>query len=172
MADLPDTAANLQLRAATPADAAGINAIYNAYVRDTHITFDTEPWCLAQRQSWVCEFAPPYFAVVAVLDSQIAGFAYNDVFRSRAAYRFSTETSIYVSPDHARRRGLGRALYRELFARIATTELHRAYAVIALPNLASVAFHREFGFRPRATLSQVGWKFGKYWDTLWMERGL
>ena len=170
---------SLRVRAATPLDAAAINRIYNHYVRHTAITFEVEPWSAERRQAWIGEFGGngggdgdnPYHALVAELDGALAGFAFNSPFRPRAAYRRSTETTIYTAPQR-QAHGIGAALYENLFQLIEKTDLHRAYAVIALPNARSVAFHRRFDFTEIGTLSEVGYKFGRYVDVAWFEKRL
>ncbi len=166
---------SLRVRAAAPLDAAAINRIYNHYVRHTAITFEVEPWSAERRQAWIGEFGgdgdSPYHALVAELDGALAGFAFNSPFRPRAAYRRSTETTIYTAPQR-QASGIGAALYENLFQRLEKTDLHRAYAVIALPNARSVAFHRRFGFTQTGTLNEVGYKFGRYVDVAWFEKML
>jgi len=112
-----------------------------------------------------------YHALVAELDGSVAGFAFNHAFRAKPAYRRATETTVYAAADH-QARGVGGALYAELFRRIESTDLHRAYAVIALPNPRSIALHRRFGFTRIATFSEVGYKFNKYIDAAWFEKTL
>ncbi len=171
------------IRAATTADAAAINRIYNHYIRHTTITFDTEPWSAARRRRWLAEFATesnppgnptattPYHALVAEADGGVLGFAHNSPLRPKAAYRRATETTIYTNP-HNPLRGIGTQLYAALFAALESTDLHRAYAIIALPNPRSLKFHRRFGFTPVGTLSEVGYKFGRYVDVTWLEKAL
>ena len=124
----------------------------------------------------------PYYALVAEVDkvtkvdnvtnvdTPIIGFACNTAFRARPAYRLSTETTVYADIDAPR--GVGAALYRRLFELIARTSLHRAYAVIALPNARSVALHERFGFMHVGAANQVGHKFGKFVDIAWYEKKL
>ncbi|MDD9857952.1 MAG: GNAT family N-acetyltransferase [Gammaproteobacteria bacterium] len=160
------------VRAAAVADAAAINRIYNHYVHHTAVTFDIEPWSTPRRRAWIAQFTGnPHHALVAELDGAVAGFAFNHRFRDKAAYRHSTETTIYTAPEN-QARGIGTALYENLFERIEKTELHRAYAVIALPNPRSIALHRRFGFTRIGTLHQVGHKFGRYIDVAWFEKAL
>jgi phosphinothricin acetyltransferase len=83
----------------------------------------------------------------------------------------SVETSIYLAPE-ATGRGMGTDLYAALFAALAEEDLHRAYAGVTLPNTASVALHRKFGFRSIGVYREVGRKFGKYWDVEWFEKPL
>ena len=104
------------------------------------------------------------------VDTPIIGFACNTAFRARPAYRLSTETTVYADIDAPR--GVGAALYRRLFELIARTSLHRAYAVIALPNARSVALHERFGFVHVGVANQVGHKFGKFVDIAWYEKKL
>ena len=91
--------------------------------------------------------------------------------RPRPAYARSRETSVYLA-DGARGRGLGRRLYDDLLARLERDGVHRALALVALPNDASVALHRAAGFREVGTMTQVGRKFGRWIDTTWFERRL
>ena len=99
------------------------------------------------------------------------GFATSSILRERAAYSRSVETSVYCDPS-ATGRGLGTALYTELFAVLAGENLHRAIAGVALPNDASESLHRRFGFREVGTWTHVGRKFDQWWDVRWYERPL
>ena len=89
--------------------------------------------------------------------------------RPAPAYLHSVETTIYCDPA-ATGRGLGTALYRELLELLATADVHRAYAGIALPNEASERLHRRFGFRELGTYTEVGHKLGRWVDVRWYER--
>ena len=107
----------------------------------------------------------------ATRDGRVAGYAYGTAHRARAAYRFSTETTVYVDAAH-RRAGVGRALYEALFVALAARGLHRAYAGIALPNDGSVGLHRAVGFTPVGVFAEVGWKFDRWHDVSWWQRPL
>ncbi len=178
----------LVIRTATRADAAAINRIYNHYIRRSIVTFDVQPWSAQRRATWLDEFihagprnagqhhvdqhhANRYHALVAEQDGAVVGFASNGPFRPKAAYHLSTETTIYTAP-HNQSRGIGTELYKTLFQRIGDTDLHRAYAVIALPNPRSIEFHHRFGFTAIGTLHQVGHKFDRHIDTTWFEKKL
>ena len=102
---------------------------------------------------------------------EIVGYATSSRFRDKAAYDTSVETTVYVRNGGARR-GVGSALYTALFDAIRDEDVHRAYAGIALPNDASMALHRRFGFVEVGTYREVGRKFGRYWDVTWLERPL
>lgn len=152
-------------------DAASINRIYNHFVNRTTVTFDIEPWPLEQRQAWVDGFASPYFLLVAEQAGRVTGFAHNGRFRPKAAYDSSTDVTVYTAPGEARP-GTGSALYRALFSQLQSTGLHRAYAIIALPNDASVRLHEKFGFRHVGTLHEAGTKFDRRIDVAWFEKPL
>jgi phosphinothricin acetyltransferase len=93
------------------------------------------------------------------------------MFRPRAAYRPSVETTIYLDPQ-ASGRGIGSMLYQQLFVDLQSEDVHRAFAGVAMPNPASVALHRRFGFTDIGTFGEVGRKQGRWWDVLWMQRSL
>jgi phosphinothricin acetyltransferase len=99
----------------------------------------------------------------------VVGFATSGQLRSRPAYDGSVEVTVYLHPD-AGGHGIGSMLYQQLFTDLRGEGLHRAYAVIAQPNPASVALHRRFGFTDVGTMHEVGRKFDRWWDVLWMER--
>lgn len=99
-------------------------------------------------------------------DGAIAGYAYATRHRERAAYRWATDTSVYVAPSH-QRRGVGRALYTALLPLLVRQGYYVACAGITLPNDASVALHESFGFRPVGSYERVGFKFGRWWPVGW-----
>src|SRR5947208_4359595 len=92
-------------------------------------------------------------------------------FVARAAYATLVETRVYCRPEETGQ-GLGAALYTRLFQELAGQDVHRAYAGISLPNEASVALHKRFGFELIGTFTEVGRKFGRYWDVAWFEKRL
>lgn len=161
------------MRDATPDDLPAVAAIYTHYVLRTIITFNTEVRTPAEwRQRYDDTIAGgPYDLLVATVDGQVAGYVETQAFRPKPAYFRSVELSVYVSPD-ATGHGLGGALFRALLSRLERTEFHRAYSVIALPNDGSVAFHERYGFVHRGTLTESGYKFGRYLDVAFYERSL
>jgi phosphinothricin acetyltransferase len=139
---------------------------------ETHITFDTEPFAVAQRIQWFNQFAPGsrYRLLVAQQGGVILGYASSTVFKPRAAYNTSVETTIYLDPGNVGQ-GLGLQLYSELLAELEADEnVHRAYAGVALPNDASVGLHRKLGFERVGSYHEVGYKFDRYWDVDWFEK--
>ena len=157
-------AAGPALRAATPADAAALAAIYNPFIAETVVTFEETPVDAAEMARRLAEIeraSLPWLA--AEMDGRLAGYAYAAPWRVRSAYRFSVETTIYVDRDHARC-GIGSRLYGALFAELRPRGLHCAIGGITLPNEGSVALHEKFGFAKTAHFREVGYKFGQWLD--------
>jgi phosphinothricin acetyltransferase len=160
------------VRAATERDLEAVNDIYNAYVVASHATFDLTPVGSAHRLAWFREHDDDRYRVfVSVAEGVVTGYASSSRHRPKPGYETTVETSVYVSPDHLGR-GIGASLYSALFEALQGLDLHRALAGIAMPNEASVALHRRFGFHPAAHFTEQGRKFGRYWDVDWFERAL
>jgi phosphinothricin acetyltransferase len=163
------------IRPVTRDDLPRMNEIYNHYIINTPITFETEPVTVGteSRLKWFTEHTAGkrYRMFVAEDAGTIAGYACTGPFRERAAYITSVEATIYLAHD-VKRRGIGTALYRVLFDAVKNEDINRLVAGITLPNEASVAIHRKFGFEPVGVFSENGRKFDKYWDVAWMERPL
>ena len=162
---------SITIRRAQIEDAAPLAQIYNHYVRETPITFDTEPKTVEERADWLSHFAAAgrYQCFVMLDAAQVIGWASSHRFRDRAAYETTVETSIYLAPDH-HGRGLGYRLYAILFEALAGEDIHRAYAGITQPNPASNRLHAALGFREAGLLPEVGRKFGRFWDVaIWLK---
>ncbi|WP_336052027.1 GNAT family N-acetyltransferase [Streptomyces sp. CA2R101] len=101
----------------------------------------------------------------------LLGYATSSAFRPKAAYAPSVEVTVYCAP-HAAGRGIGTLLYTSLFEALADEDVHRAYAGITQPNEASTRLHTRFGFRHIGTYTEVGRKFGRYWDVAWYQKDL
>ncbi len=155
----------------SPADHADVLEIYNHYVTATPATFDTEPFTLATRQPWFDQFGRNQHVclVARAPDDAVLGYACAAPFKPKPAYHTSVECSVYLRPT-ARGQGLGRRLYERLFEHLATQNLHRLYAGIAMPNDASVALHKTLGFMEAGRFREVGYKFDRFWDVAWFER--
>jgi phosphinothricin acetyltransferase len=159
-----------------PADASDLEAlarIYDHYVVHTAATFDLAPVGIEGRRAWLNGFADEgrHRLLVADAAEGIVGYACSQQLRRKGAYATSVETSIYLEPG-VQGRGLGRGLYEALFSALASEDLHRAYAAIALPNAASIRLHERVGFSHVGTFSEVGHKLGRYWDVAWYEKHL
>ena len=154
-------------------DLEALTQIYNYYVENTHITFDLSPYTVEQRREWFGHYAETgrHRLLVAVSGEDVLGYATSGRFRDKAAYDPSVETTVYLAPE-AVGRGAGTALYDALFAELASEDVHQAFAGVALPNEASLALHRRFGFTEIGTFREVGRKFGKRWDVTWLQRAV
>jgi len=157
----------LIVRSATPGDAGAIADIYAPYVLQTPITFEIDPPDAAEMRDRIADTMERFPWLVAEEDERVLGYAYATSFRTRAAYRWIVETTVYVAQDQARR-GIGRRLYAPLLDRLAEQGFCSAIGVIALPNDASVAIHEAMGFTYRGTYEQVGYKLDRWHDVgLW-----
>ncbi|MDB5813919.1 MAG: phosphinothricin acetyltransferase [Rhodocyclales bacterium] len=160
----------MQIRPFVPRDELGISEIYNDYVTETIVTFEEEPLSSKQMRDRIDSYLGHYPWFVCELDGQIVGYSYAGKFHQRAAYRHTTEVTVYVRRGFERR-GIGRALYEPLFARLAGEGCHVALAAIALPNQGSVGLHEAYGFTKVAHFSEVGKKFGEWIDVgYWQKR--
>jgi L-amino acid N-acyltransferase YncA len=156
------------IRLAIPEDAPGVQAIYAPVVRDTAISFELEPPSvedMRQRIGAVVERLP---WLVCERRGEILGYAYAGPHRARAAYQWSVDVSVYIHTQ-ARRSGVGRGLYRSLFALLSLQGLYHAYAGITLPNPASIGLHESLGFTPVGVYRAVGYKLGAWHDVGWWQ---
>ncbi len=158
------------IRAATTEDVARLNAIYSQYIVDSHVSFDTVPWTDEARVAWFEERTTAgYPVLVAVDDGTVVGASWAGPWRDKVAYAASVETTIVLDPASIGR-GVGSMLYRALLSELSERGIHRAYAIIALPNDASVALHRAVGYEEIGVLDEAGFKNGRYISTLLMEK--
>ena len=164
---------DVTIRAATPADIPGITRIYAHAVMHGTATFELEPPDqaeMARRMTALLEGGFPY--LVAEIGGALAGYAYANHYRTRPAYRFTVEDSIYIDPK-AQRRGVGRALLAQLIQECERRGFRQMIAVIGdSAQLASIEVHRALGFRPSGNLENVGFKHGRWLDTVLMQRDL
>ena len=159
------------LRPATPADATGILDIYAPYIADTSFTFETEVPSTEAFAERIRTYLDTWPWLVFEDNGIIAGYAYATRHRERTAYQWCTESSIYVL-DKYHGTGVARALYEALFAILEKQGFRNVYAVINLPNDASVAFHERCGFRYFATYEKVGYKLGRWKNVGWWQLSL
>ena len=161
------------VREARREDLPRLTEIYNHYVVHSPATFDLEPKTVEERGEWFAQFGATgrHRLVVAEGDGVVLGYAGSTRFRVKPAYDRTVETTIYCAPE-AVGRGVGALLYAGLFAVLAGEDVHRIVAGYVPPNLASERLHSRFGFRPVGVFTEQGYKFGRYWDVCWMERGL
>lgn len=159
------------IRPARLSDLRPLTELYNHYIAATPITFDLKPFTLEERQAWLDAHAGTgrHRLIVAEVDGRVVGYASTSHFRPKAAYDTTVETSVYCDPG-ATGRGIGSALYEALFEAVRNEDIHRFVAGVTLPNEGSMALHVKFGFQQVGILSEVGRKFGRYWDVAWLER--
>ena len=161
------------LRPSTDADVPAIAAIYSHHVRTGLASFEIVPPTteeIARRRSEVLKRGLPY--LVAEIAGTVVGYAYASPYRPRPAYRSTLEDSIYIHPDHTRK-GIGRLLLHELIADCEAKGYRQMIAIIGdSGNAPSIGLHRAFGFEHAGTLRSVGFKFGRWVDTVLMQRPL
>ncbi|MFI2783429.1 GNAT family N-acetyltransferase [Streptomyces sp. ALB3] len=176
---MPQIPTEVQVRPGVEADLQALTDIYNHYVRETALTFDTTASTSEDRLPWLRshpEDGPHRLLVALGPDTRrgtphVLGYATSSPYRPKAAYSTSVEVSVYLAPG-ATGRGVGTLLYETLFEALADEDVHRAYAAIAQPNEPSARLHAAFGFRLVGTYTEVGRKFGRYWDVSWYEKAL
>ena len=163
----------IPIRPAQPRDLAAITRIYDHAVRHGTASFEIEPPDereMARRYEALRAGGYPY--LVAELDGAIVGYAYAGPYRARAAYRWSVEDTIYVAQS-SQRRGIGRALLERLIADAEAGGFRQMIAVIGdSANASSIELHRAAGFRMVGTFDNVGFKFGRWLDSVLMQRPL
>ncbi len=164
---------SLLIRASTDADVAAITAIYAWNVLNGLGTFEEIPPDeaeMSRRRRAFLDRGLPY--LVAELDGEVLGYCYAGPFRLRAAYRFTVEDSVYVSPK-AVGKGVGKALLEALIASCEALGLRQMCAVIGdSGNAASIGLHAALGFEKMGVFPSMGHKFGRWVDLVWMQRSL
>ncbi|HEX4753878.1 MAG TPA: GNAT family N-acetyltransferase [Solirubrobacterales bacterium] len=144
-------------------DAAACAAIYALSVESTPISFELTPPDAAELARRIERYSATHQFLVAESEGGVVGYAYACRWAERPAYRWSVETSVYVDAAH-HGRGVGRALYAELFERLRAQGFRVAVAGVTLPNPASIALHESMGFEPIGALRDIGWKQGTWLD--------
>ncbi len=161
------------VRDATDADMGAITSIYAAHVLHGLASFEEIPPSVDEmksRRAGVLQLGLPY--LVAELEGRVVGYSYATFYRTRPAYRYTVEDSVYVE-DGLNGRGIGTALLAELIARCERGPWRQMLAVIGdSGNTASIALHRRMGFAPAGNLLAVGFKFGRWVDSVFMQRPL
>lgn len=151
------------IRPANAADAPALCGIYNHYVATTAISFETEAVSEESMVARIAEVQAKFPWLVYEEAGQVLGYAYATQWKPRAAYRQSVESSVYLRHD-AGGRGIGKRLYRQLFAELKPLGIHLVIGGIAQPNAASVALHESLGFVKCGVFNEVGYKMGRWID--------
>lgn len=161
------------IRLAAPADIPAVTDIYAEAVNHGTATFELTPPDVAEmtrRFEEIRRGGFPY--LVATVEGRVAGYAYAALYRARPAYRFTVENSVYLAPAN-HRRGIGLALLTELIVRCEALGYRQMVAVIGdSANAGSVGVHARAGFEMVGTMRNVGFKFGRWLDTVLMQRAL
>lgn len=165
------------IRLASPEDALALLDIYAPYVRETAITFEYEPPGLEEFQDRIRRTLERYPYLAAEAAGEIVGYAYAGPLKDRAAYDWAVETSVYLRTDW-RRRGVGVRLYRALEDILRKQNVRNLYACVACPAAEedarltrnSVDFHAHMGWRAVGELRECGYKFGTWYNIVWMEK--
>ncbi|HEX6004805.1 MAG TPA: GNAT family N-acetyltransferase [Burkholderiales bacterium] len=158
-----------RIRAASADDAGAINDIQNYYVVNSTATFMTEPVALEQRLRWLENRAEVYPVTVVESGDQVVGWSALDVFRARPAYRHTTEFSVYVHHGW-HRRGVGRALVLDLVERARSAGHHAMVGGCCSESTGVIALLQALGFSKVAHFSEVGHKFGRWLDVVFLQR--
>ena len=168
----------IKIRPATEADAAEILNIYAPYITDTAITFEYDVPTLEEFTGRIRHTLEKYPYLVAVRDSEIIGYAYAGAFYGRAAYDWSAETTIYVKKGCSHS-GVGKLLYQELETALKAQNIINLYACIGYPEeddeyltKNSKQFHEHLGYRLIGEFRKCGYKFGRWYHMVWMEKML
>ncbi len=164
------------IRTASPEDASALRDIYAPYVEQTAITFEYEPPSAEEFRRRITETLKKYPYLCLEEDGTPLGYAYASPFRTRAAYRWTAEISIYLSPA-ARRKGYGRRLLEALEEKCRAMGLQILYACVTWPegedpylDASSAGFHAHMGYERIALLRRCGYKFGRWYHALLMEK--
>ncbi|AEG59860.1 GNAT family N-acetyltransferase [Desulforamulus ruminis] len=169
---------DISIRMATEADAKEILEIYAPYITDTAVTFEYSIPSVAEFSQRIRDTLQMYPYIVALEDDRIVGYAYASAFKKRAAYNWAVETTVYLKQD-CRGRGLGKKLYFALEEILKRQNIINLNACIAytldedahLDNTSTI-FHEHLGYTKVAHFTKCGYKFGAWYDMIWMEKML
>lgn len=149
-------------------DAKEIANIYNYYILNTNVTFEVESLEVKEMEKRIVEKTKTNPWIVYEEDSKIVGYAYAGEWKSRAAYRFAKEISIYLDIN-ARGQGVGTKLMKELLEKCKDQDIHTLMAIITIPNDTSLALHKRFGFEKAGYFKEVGFKSEKWLDVIYLQ---
>ena len=156
------------IRLATASDLTAINDIYNHYVHESTSTYQERPEPIESRHQWFARHGNAHPVTVAEVDGRVVGWGALSPFHARSAYRFTVENSVYVAADH-HRQGIGDALLADLIVRARAIGHRTIIAGIDGDQMASVAIHAKHGFVRAGELREVGFKFGRWLNVVYMQ---
>jgi len=156
------------IRVATEGDVTAINDIYNHFVLHSTCTYQEEPEPLEGRRAWFLHHGEQHPVIVAVREGRVVGWGSLSAYHPRSAYRNTVENSVYIHPEfHGQ--GIGSLLLQELIERARKLGHRAIIAGIDGDQAASVALHAKFKFQKVGHFRQVGFKFGRWLDVIYME---
>ncbi len=159
------------IRRCTVADAEALAAIYDPIVANTYVSFEQLPPGPDEMRRRIVSARDDYPWLVFANAGHVRGYAYASPHRSRAAYQWAVDVSVYIAPE-AHRQGIARQLYMQLFQTLAAQGYCAAFAGVALPNEPSCRLHVSVGFSTVGVYHAVGFKFNAWHDVMWFERRL
>ena len=165
---MPGDPTGLAIRLATEADLHAIDDIYNWYIPRSTCTYQEKVEPFEARVQWFQQHGPKHPVTVAMLDGQIVGWGALSEFRERVAYRHTVENSVYIHHDQ-HGQGIGSALLEDLIERARDLGHHVIIAGIDAEQISSVALHKKFGFEQCAQMKEVGRKFDRWLDVIFMQ---
>lgn len=167
---------NVSIRIATEEDAKELLEIYSPYVTDTAVTFEYDLPSVGEFSRRIRDTLQKHPYIVALEGTHIVGYAYASAFKDRAAYNWAVETTVYLKQD-CRGRGIGKMLYlalEDILRRQNIINLNACIAYTAVEDVrldnASIAFHEHLGYFKVAHFTKCGYKFGTWYDMIWMEK--
>ena len=159
----------LTVRSARPEDALQVSEIYNHYIQTSTITFEEDPVSASEMAARIHEIQSlSYPWLVATAANEVLGYSYAGKWKARAAYKHSSEITVYVRAGQERS-GVGSALYHQLLPALKACGVRAAIGGVALPNDASVRLHEKFGFEKCAHFKEVGFKFNRWIDVAYWQ---
>jgi phosphinothricin acetyltransferase len=156
------------IRLATAEDMEAVNDLYNGYVLDSTCTYQEIPEPIGSRHEWFARHGAAYPVTIAELAGRMVGWGALSPYHSRSAYRFTVENSVYVRRE-CHRRGIGSAILADLIDRAQVLGYHAIIAVVDADQAGSIGLHAKLGFREVGHFREVGLKFGRWLDVVYME---
>ena len=160
---------DIKIETVSPSDAESLLEIYAPYIKNTAITFEYDVPSVKEFRKRIENILVSYPYLKAVCNGKIIGYAYLSCFHERKAYQFCAETSIYVDTKE-REKGIGSLLYKAIEEIAKKQGILNLNACITYPNPPSITFHEKHGYKTIGHFSKCGYKFGKWYDMIWMEK--
>ncbi|QUM76164.1 N-acetyltransferase family protein [Moritella sp. 24] len=163
----------MEIRFGKLSDVIVITDIFNFYIINTNARFEEQIFSYEDRLEWFQQFESnsKYQIYVVIENDSVLGFACSQPYRSISAFEGTVEVTVYLD-ENAKGKGVGSSLYSRLFVELEAQGVHRVLSGIALPNDASIALHKRFGFREVGVFNEYAQKNGKYISSIWLEKVL